>query len=73
MRFLLLQRPGRAMMELDNGVLKESENWIPRTRETFSTSKHNVITARSPKLLVYETDFGWGRLRKTEVAHISCN
>ncbi|KAK8484199.1 hypothetical protein V6N13_110929 [Hibiscus sabdariffa] len=73
MRFLLLQRPGRAVMELDIGVLKEVQKWIPRTKETFSTSKHNVIIVGSPKLLVYETDFGWGRPRKIEVAHIGCN
>ncbi|GMI74130.1 hypothetical protein like AT1G03940 [Hibiscus trionum] len=61
---------GRAVTELDKGVLTEAEKWIPRTREAFSTSKYNVIAVGSPKLLVYETDFGWGRPRKTEVAHI---
>ncbi|XP_039064157.1 coumaroyl-CoA:anthocyanidin 3-O-glucoside-6''-O-coumaroyltransferase 1-like [Hibiscus syriacus] len=61
---------GRAVMELDKGPLGDADKWISRMREVLSKSKHNVVAVGSPKLLVYETDFGWGRPRKTEVAHI---
>ncbi|KAE8672138.1 RNA-binding ASCH domain protein, putative isoform 1 [Hibiscus syriacus] len=61
---------GRAVMELDEGPLGDADKWMSRASEAFSKSKHNVIAVGSPKLLAYETDFGWGRPRKTEVAHI---
>ncbi|XVF65656.1 hypothetical protein PTKIN_Ptkin09bG0266900 [Pterospermum kingtungense] len=63
---------GRAVAELDKGVLKEAEKWISRVRDVLINSKHVVSVAGSPNLRVYEKDFGWGRPRKSEVAHIGC-
>ncbi|XVF65647.1 hypothetical protein PTKIN_Ptkin09bG0266000 [Pterospermum kingtungense] len=62
----------RAVAELHKGVLKEAKKWISRVRDVLITSKHVVSVAGSPKLRVYDTDFGWGRPKKSEVAHIGC-
>ncbi|XVF65650.1 hypothetical protein PTKIN_Ptkin09bG0266300 [Pterospermum kingtungense] len=55
---------GRAVMELDKGVLKEAEKWMSRVGEVPINSKHVFPVAGSPKLRVYDTDFGWGRPKK---------
>ncbi|EOY04791.1 HXXXD-type acyl-transferase family protein, putative [Theobroma cacao] len=60
---------GREVMELEKGALREAEKWLSRAEEIFKFGRH-VCIAASPKLRVYETDFGWGRPIKTEVAHI---
>ncbi|GLT34900.1 hypothetical protein SLA2020_093890 [Shorea laevis] len=61
---------GREVSELDKGALKGAEQWLSRTKEVFQSGAHTVSVAGSPKLLVYETDFGWGRPKKAEVAHL---
>lgn len=40
-----------------------------RRRELGRQSQHVMIIAGSPKLNVYETDFGWGRPKMSEILH----
>ncbi|GLT34902.1 hypothetical protein SLA2020_093910 [Shorea laevis] len=61
---------GREVSELDKGVLKGAEQWLSRAKEVFQSGVYTISVAGSPKLRVYETDFGWGRPKKTEVAHL---
>lgn len=62
---------GREVMELNKfGPLKGAEKWLSKAEEIFKSGGHFITIAASPKLGVYEIDFGWGRPRKTEVAHI---
>ncbi|KAJ7965041.1 Anthocyanin 5-aromatic acyltransferase [Quillaja saponaria] len=49
-----------------NGVLKVAERWMLDAIEK-TTTKHNVMVAGSPKLGVYEMDFGWGSPKKSDV------
>ncbi|CAN1231967.1 Coumaroyl-CoA:anthocyanidin 3-O-glucoside-6''-O-coumaroyltransferase 1 [Linum perenne] len=50
-----------AAMERE-GPLKDATNWFKGSR--------SERVKKSPKLQVYETDFGWGRPRKSEPVHI---
>ncbi|RWR78432.1 phenolic glucoside malonyltransferase 2-like protein [Cinnamomum micranthum f. kanehirae] len=59
---------GRAIRGLADGGLMGAEKWIPRFVEIFG--ERVVSVAGSPKFRVYDTDFGWGRRRKTEVLSI---
>ncbi|RWR93065.1 malonyl-coenzyme A:anthocyanin 3-O-glucoside-6''-O-malonyltransferase-like protein [Cinnamomum micranthum f. kanehirae] len=59
---------GRAVEGLREGVLKGAENWIPYFASI--ANEHIVSVAGSPRFRVYDTDFGWGRPRKTEVVSI---
>lgn len=62
---------GRQVMELEEvGALREAEKWISKIREIVESGTNFISIAASPKFGVYEIDFGWGRPRKTEVAHI---
>ena len=36
----------------------------------FTEFAHMTILAGSPKLQVYETDFGWGKPKRSEVVHV---
>ncbi|CAN1844039.1 Coumaroyl-CoA:anthocyanidin 3-O-glucoside-6''-O-coumaroyltransferase 1 [Linum perenne] len=56
-------------MEMEReGPLKDAENWF--TDLEAERLEKSVTIAGSPKLRVYETDFGWGRPRKSEPVHI---
>ncbi|RWR93054.1 LOW QUALITY PROTEIN: ATP-NAD kinase-like domain-containing protein [Cinnamomum micranthum f. kanehirae] len=59
---------GRAVERLGDGVLRGAENWIPKYASM--ANKRIILVAGSPRFRVYETDFGWGRPRKTEVVSI---
>ncbi|KAA8526441.1 hypothetical protein F0562_008356 [Nyssa sinensis] len=56
---------GDAIKKLNERVLGDAENWISDWQELFG-SEHNVTVTGSPKLDLYELDFGWGRPRKIE-------
>ncbi|KAJ6291355.1 hypothetical protein OIU76_023426 [Salix suchowensis] len=60
---------GGKVKELERGVLLGAEKWISSWKE-ISEQGRLVTVAGSPKLRAYETDFGWGRPRKTEVPHV---
>lgn len=49
-------------------MLRGAENWIPKYASM--AKRRIVIVAGSPRFRLYETDFGWGRPRKTEVVSI---
>ncbi|TKY65054.1 Coumaroyl-CoA:anthocyanidin 3-O-glucoside-6''-O-coumaroyltransferase 1 [Spatholobus suberectus] len=54
------------------GDLVKGFEWIisgRRRRELGRRSQHAVIIAGSPKLNAYETDFGWGRPKMSEILH----
>ncbi|XP_039134094.1 phenolic glucoside malonyltransferase 1-like [Dioscorea cayenensis subsp. rotundata] len=60
---------GKAIDELmKHGVLREAEEW-PRKLMALS-SERPLSIAGSPKLGVYEIDFGWGKPVKVEVTTI---
>ncbi|XP_061944016.1 coumaroyl-CoA:anthocyanidin 3-O-glucoside-6''-O-coumaroyltransferase 1-like isoform X2 [Populus nigra] len=60
---------GKKVKELESGVFVGAEKWISKWKEV-SEQGRLVTVAGSPKLRAYETDFGWGRPKKTEVPHI---
>ncbi|KAJ4729915.1 putative Anthocyanin 5-aromatic acyltransferase [Melia azedarach] len=61
---------GRAIHKLEKGPLIGAENWVSDLIEIFKVPGRIVSVAGSPRLRVYDTDFGWDRPRKSEVAHI---
>ncbi|XP_022727070.1 coumaroyl-CoA:anthocyanidin 3-O-glucoside-6''-O-coumaroyltransferase 1-like [Durio zibethinus] len=60
---------GNRVGELENGALRGAEKWITNWKEISETG-HLVTVSGSPRLRVYETDFGWGKPKKTEVVQI---
>lgn len=60
---------GNRVKELENGVLRGADKWMSNWNE-LSQMGNLVTVSGSPKLRVYETDFGWGRPRKSELVHI---
>ncbi|XP_068663110.1 coumaroyl-CoA:anthocyanidin 3-O-glucoside-6''-O-coumaroyltransferase 1-like [Aristolochia californica] len=55
---------------LDDGVLKDAANWTTRCFAFASPGSDTLTVAGSPKLQIYETDFGWGPPRKVEIVSI---
>ncbi|KAJ4729914.1 putative Anthocyanin 5-aromatic acyltransferase [Melia azedarach] len=60
---------GRTIYELKKGPFIGAEKWVSDLKEMLKQGR-TVSVAGSPRLLVYETDFGWGRPKKTESVHI---
>ncbi|XVE66700.1 hypothetical protein DITRI_Ditri08aG0099800 [Diplodiscus trichospermus] len=60
---------GTAVKETEKSGLRGVENWIPRLMERISTGRL-IAVAGSPKLHVYDTNFGWGRPNKVELVHV---
>lgn len=60
---------GNKVRELESGALEGAEKWLLDWKE-ISELGHLVTVAGSPRLGVYETDFGWGRPKKSEVVQI---
>ncbi|XVF65665.1 hypothetical protein PTKIN_Ptkin09bG0267800 [Pterospermum kingtungense] len=60
----------REIEEFEKEPLKGVENWISSGKEVVKECEHYVTLAGSPKLRLYETDFGFGRPKKSEVVHI---
>ena len=56
---------GRKIKELDAEVLGGAERWISDWEVLIESDNHLVILG-SPKLNLYEVDFGWGRPMKIE-------
>ncbi|XP_030459514.1 coumaroyl-CoA:anthocyanidin 3-O-glucoside-6''-O-coumaroyltransferase 1-like [Syzygium oleosum] len=60
---------GRRVKEIGTrGALRGAKEWI----KDFKTADDGdlVAVAGSPRQKVYDTDFGWGRLRKSRMVHI---
>lgn len=56
-------------LEMEGGPLRAAERWLLDWGEV-SGSGRLVVVAGSTRLRVYETDFGWGRPRKSLVVHV---
>lgn len=56
---------GSTVKRLDKDLFADAERWISDWR-VFSESELHVTVAGSPKVDLYDTDFGWGRPRKIE-------
>ncbi|CAI0454450.1 unnamed protein product [Linum tenue] len=62
---------GRKVEELESGggLLRGAERWAPEWKE-LSEEGRLIAIAGSPRLKAYETDFGWGKPRKSEVVQV---
>ncbi|CAK9315904.1 unnamed protein product [Citrullus colocynthis] len=60
---------GNKVKELEKEPLKMVEKWFLEWKRCDET-KRLVTVAGSPKLKVYDTNFGWGRPCKSEVLHV---
>jgi hypothetical protein len=60
---------GNKVRQLETEALRGAETWLLDWKEKSETV-NLVSVAGSPRLGVYETDFGWGRPKKSEVVHI---
>ncbi|XP_057731160.1 coumaroyl-CoA:anthocyanidin 3-O-glucoside-6''-O-coumaroyltransferase 1-like [Arachis stenosperma] len=56
--------------ELKREAYRDGENVMERYKELATSGERLIIVAGSPRLGVYETDFGWGKPRKSEAAHL---
>ncbi|KDP43457.1 hypothetical protein JCGZ_16744 [Jatropha curcas] len=63
---------GNMIRKLDKEFLYGAENWISDWEVLFGSEVHLLISG-SPKLDLYETDFGWGRPKKIEDISIDSN
>lgn len=52
------------------GTSEGAETLMSNFTEFATLGKHMTIIAGSPKLEAYETDFGWGKPKRSEVAHV---
>lgn len=56
---------GGTIKKLDKEMLDGAEKWVSDWEEIYGSELH-VVATWSPKLKLYETDFGWGKARKIE-------
>ncbi|KAL2329808.1 hypothetical protein Fmac_017389 [Flemingia macrophylla] len=61
---------GSEVRYLQRETLEGAETLMSNFREFATLGKHMTIIAGSPKLEVYETDFGWGKPERSEVVHV---
>ncbi|KAE8736395.1 hypothetical protein F3Y22_tig00000002pilonHSYRG00182 [Hibiscus syriacus] len=59
---------GNRVEEFQNGALRGAEKWITNWIEISETGRLSTVSG-SPKLRAYDTDFGWGKPKKTDVVH----
>ncbi|GMN33417.1 hypothetical protein TIFTF001_041891 [Ficus carica] len=59
---------GKKVKALERGVLEGAEKWMQDWKNVLEKYRFATV-AGSPKLGIYETDFGWGRPKKSEVVH----
>lgn len=60
---------GNKVGELESGVLKGAEQWMLDWKEVAELGDY-ITVAGSQRLGIYDTDFGWGRPKKTELVQI---
>ncbi|KAM7508999.1 hypothetical protein LguiA_019452 [Lonicera macranthoides] len=60
---------GRTIKELDGDILGCADKWVPEWEVFFGSGLH-VVVVGSPKVDLYEMDFGWGRPIKIEEVSI---
>nr|KYP49603.1 Anthocyanin 5-aromatic acyltransferase [Cajanus cajan] len=61
---------GSKVRYLQRESFEGAETLMSNFREYASLGKHMTIIAGSPKLEVYETDFGWGKPKRSDVVHV---
>jgi len=61
---------GKEIRYLKSDPLRNAETLMSDYRELGKPGKSVLVIAGSPKLGVYQTDFGWGKPKKCEAAHI---
>ncbi|KAL1345799.1 hypothetical protein HN51_019493 [Arachis hypogaea] len=59
----------REIRNLRNDALTRVESFVPYARE-LNKCRSITVVAGSPKLGVYETDFGWGKPKKSVAVHV---
>ncbi|XP_039056636.1 coumaroyl-CoA:anthocyanidin 3-O-glucoside-6''-O-coumaroyltransferase 1-like [Hibiscus syriacus] len=60
---------GKRIKEMERSGLRGQQHWQQAIMERIKTGRLTTA-AGSPKLQVYDTDFGWGRSCKVELTHI---
>ncbi|XWS39849.1 hypothetical protein CRYUN_Cryun18bG0090000 [Craigia yunnanensis] len=60
---------GSKVKEMEKSGLRDVENWIPTLMERIRSGRL-IAVAGSPKLHVYDINFGWGKPNKVELIHI---
>ncbi|TKY65056.1 Coumaroyl-CoA:anthocyanidin 3-O-glucoside-6''-O-coumaroyltransferase 1 [Spatholobus suberectus] len=61
---------GSEVRHLQIETFEGTETLMSNFREFATLGKHMTIIAGSPKLEVYETDFGWGKPKRSVVVHV---
>ncbi|KAK7295520.1 hypothetical protein RJT34_18429 [Clitoria ternatea] len=61
---------GSKVRELQCETFKGAETLMSNFTEFATLGQHMTIIAGSTKLEVYETDFGWGKPKRSEVVHL---
>jgi len=60
----------REIRDFKSDALRKAEKLMSDLRELVKIRKSVLVIAGSPKLDVYQTDFGWGKPKKCEAAHV---
>ena len=60
----------REIRDFRSDALKGAENLMANYRELGKPGTCLLVVAGSPRLAVYETDFGWGKPKKSEAVHL---
>ncbi|XP_027343333.1 coumaroyl-CoA:anthocyanidin 3-O-glucoside-6''-O-coumaroyltransferase 1-like [Abrus precatorius] len=60
----------RHVRDLRSDALRKAETLFSDYKELRKPCNSVLVVAGSPKLAVYETDFGWGKPKKSEAVHI---
>ncbi|KAJ1395864.1 Transferase [Sesbania bispinosa] len=61
---------GRKIRDFKSDAMGGAETLMSDFRELGKPGKSVLVVAGSPKLGVYETDFGWGNPKKSEAVHL---
>lgn len=61
----------RKIRDFKSDPLLGAESLMSDYRELSKSNKSILVVAGSPKLGVYETDFGWGKPNKSDLVHLS--
>jgi hypothetical protein len=68
--FVAVKAIGKKVWQLETEALRGAETWASCWKEMSEMGSTIVSVAGSPRLGVYDTDFGWGRPKKSEVVHV---
>lgn len=60
---------GNKFKVMESNPLEGAEKWMTNDKE-MQESWHNFTIVDFPNLGLYDTDFGWGKPKKTELVHI---